>query len=427
MINSGERRCGQPILRLQSGSLLMPKRVPFDDRKFKEGWLQALIETSPEVLPVSEIEPVFAPLVSIGREVPTRVGALDNLFISPQGYLTIAETKLWRNPEARRQVVGQIIDYASELSQWTYDDLEREVKKYNQKCRNHNSGLLETMRLHWPEIQESSEATVIDGIMRNMRRGRFLLLLVGDGIREDVERMADFLTRTPQMHFTLALVELQVYEVDIAGDQSILVVPQLVTRTREITRAVVRVEGESLRLSIDAGEDDGKVRVRLTEDDYFGGLKRSVQEEDVAFAQRIKEDVQQRFGCVIDWGVGSFIVKLPDPGGSGEKLTLFVVGRDGKVWVGWLATQLEKLGVPSEIALDFVKKSAQLFPGCKVSRKDPQIWWNTPSLGQVRERYGDFLYLVQEVINKIKDASAGIATQEKINQNRRPDAGVISS
>ena len=44
-----------------------------------------------------------------------------------EGYLTLVETKLWRNPEARRTVVAQIIDYASHLSTWTYDDLRQAV------------------------------------------------------------------------------------------------------------------------------------------------------------------------------------------------------------------------------------------------------------------------------------------------------------
>ncbi len=34
----------------------------------------------------------------------------------------LVEAKLWRNPEARRKVIGQILDYAKELSRWNYED-----------------------------------------------------------------------------------------------------------------------------------------------------------------------------------------------------------------------------------------------------------------------------------------------------------------
>lgn len=43
-----------------------------------------------------------APLLSLGREIPTPVGSIDNLFLSRNGYLVVVETTLWRNPEARR-------------------------------------------------------------------------------------------------------------------------------------------------------------------------------------------------------------------------------------------------------------------------------------------------------------------------------------
>jgi hypothetical protein len=46
--------------------------------------------------------------------------------ITPNGDIAIIETKLWRNPDARRKVIAQILDYANELSKWTYEDMQRE-------------------------------------------------------------------------------------------------------------------------------------------------------------------------------------------------------------------------------------------------------------------------------------------------------------
>jgi len=77
------------------------------------------------------------------------------------------------------------------------------------------------------------EHTLIDKISRNLSPGRFLLLIIGDGIRESVEELVSYLSQSPQLHFTLALVELQVYRLGEADD-SLLIIPQLVTRTREI-------------------------------------------------------------------------------------------------------------------------------------------------------------------------------------------------
>jgi hypothetical protein len=41
--------------------------------------------------------------------------------------LTLVECKLWKNPEARRQVVAQTLDCVSALSRWSYADLQAKV------------------------------------------------------------------------------------------------------------------------------------------------------------------------------------------------------------------------------------------------------------------------------------------------------------
>src|SRR5437773_684889 len=101
MTTKGNRRGGQPILIRDNKSTGL-ERILFDSKSFNENWIQELIHNNPDVLPINEIESAFAPAIPIGREISTTAGSLDNLFISPDGYLTMVEAKLWRNPEARR-------------------------------------------------------------------------------------------------------------------------------------------------------------------------------------------------------------------------------------------------------------------------------------------------------------------------------------
>ena len=96
---------------------------------FNEAQIQAFVHEHPECLPVTEIDPVFVSPVSVCRELNTMAGPIDNLLITPSGLPIIVECKLWRNPEGRREVVGQILDYAKELSRWSSSDLQREVAK----------------------------------------------------------------------------------------------------------------------------------------------------------------------------------------------------------------------------------------------------------------------------------------------------------
>lgn len=251
MISTGKRLGGKPLL-IEQGVATPLQRVPVDQKLFQEEWLQRLIHEHPGLLPIEEIDSAFSPLVAIGREIATPAGYIDNLYVSPEGYLTIVETKLWRNPEARREVVGQILDYAKELNRWSYKDLNECTIKFNQLYNRNSDGIIATYR-RVNGLEETEEQDFIDKVSKNLRRGRFLLLIVGDGIRESVEDMVSYLSESPQLYFTLGLVELQVYRLNEQSG-SLLVIPQLITRTKEITRAVVRLEGiqpENVKISIE--------------------------------------------------------------------------------------------------------------------------------------------------------------------------------
>jgi len=410
MVTLGNRRYGNPVLVQSDGSITKPRRIPFTEKAFEEGWLQELIRAHPELLPVTEIEPAFAPLVSVGREVTTKVGSIDNLYLSPQGYLTIVETKLWRNPEARRQVVGQIIDYAKEVSRWSYEDLENRVRAYNQEFRGCALGIFDTLQLVEP-MEETDEQAIVDIISRNLKQGRFLLLVVGDGIHESVEAMADFLNQTPQLYFTLALVELQVYELGEDKDKSLLVIPQIVARTKEITRAIVRVEGKAEGIIVDIPPEPEKPPI--SEEAFFYTLSQNVKPELVNFARQIIEDVEN-LGCRVEWKQASYVVKIPDPAGSGELFTLFVVDKNGKVWTysEWLPGQLQRIfAIPKakKIAMDFLEQFATLSP--TYGRRNKQKL--SPDsrgdlivlLSEFRQNYKMLCSIVESTIDKLRQLS----------------------
>jgi hypothetical protein len=131
--------------------------------------------------------------VELGAEVP---GAIDNFMVTPSALPVLVECKLWRNPEGRREVIGQILDYAKELSRWSSSDLQREVRR---RLKREGNPLLEMVQAVDPAIDEMQ---FNDALIANLRRGRFLLLIVGDGIREGVEAIAEYL----QVHAGLALL-----------------------------------------------------------------------------------------------------------------------------------------------------------------------------------------------------------------------------
>jgi hypothetical protein len=193
--------------------------------------IQALVHAHPAALPIAEIDPMFVGAVAVCREMQLgKAGRVDNFLITPSGLPVLVECKLWRNPEARREVVGQILDYAKVLSRWSFSDLQREVSSRTGKGPN---GLLDLARAADPKVDEIQ---FTDAVTINLRRGRFLLLILGDGVREDVEAIASYLQAHAGLHFTFGLVEFPIFRLP-SGER--LVAPRVVARTNSITRNVV--------------------------------------------------------------------------------------------------------------------------------------------------------------------------------------------
>jgi hypothetical protein len=407
VIARGSRRNGQPV-HVEGDLCSSLKRLALDGREFNEEWIQKLLYSNPTILPIHEIEPSFSPLISIGREISTPAGYLDNLYVSPDGYLTIVETKLWRNPEARREVVGQIIDYAKELSRWTFTDLDKSVVSFNRLYNGSEEGLLEAVRKS-NGLEASEEADFIDNVSRNLKRGRFLLLIVGDGIRESVEDMVEYLSQSPQLHFTLALVELQVFK--LGEVDSLIVIPHVVTRTREITRAVVRIEGgHSSDLKVNIETDIGlesetskagtMSRLTITAEDFFDQLLSKTSSQTVEFARHIIKDCQER-GYSIEWNSGSFGVKVFDPRGSGQKIGLFTVDKNGQVYLAYSKDRLTRLGIPVELSYALAIETAEMLPNIYQNPETKYSWNKYSTLSDLRPVYDRFMARVKRYVDDI--------------------------
>jgi len=197
-----------------------------------EAFIRDLVHQHAACIPIAEIDAIFSGAVSICTELKTPAGNIDVFMVTPSGLPVLVECKLWRNPEARRAVVSQILDYAKELSRWSSADVQREVSN---RLKRDGNPLLDIVREVDPAVDEQG---FHDALTANLRRGRFLLLIVGDGIRQEVERIAEYLQVHAGLHFSLGLVELPIYLMP-NGDR--LVAPRVLARTVLITRNVVAV------------------------------------------------------------------------------------------------------------------------------------------------------------------------------------------
>jgi hypothetical protein len=332
---------------------------------FDEAWLRDFIFAHQQVLPINEIEPVFDLLIPVCTELRcNKAGSADILFINDAGLLTLVECKLWKNPEARREVVGQILDYAKELSRWSYDDLQRAVQDRIGKK------LYDLVRENAEELDES---TFTDSVSRNLKRGRFLLLVVGEGIRESVELIADFLQQHAHLNFTFALVEMGVFPLPKEIGEGFLVHPRLVTRTVEIERAVIRIEDGQLVAEMPhtpkpLTPTPGGKRTTITEQVFYENLDPKIAR---ALQEFFDKALSLGIGLEIDPGQGSLMLKLS----LGDKeYNLGTFKQNGTFRNYRIASYTERFGYP-EIGEKYLEQLASLFEGGYVVKPSNKFIW----------------------------------------------------
>lgn len=225
-----------PLVIREGADPIVLDKVEIGGGSYDEKFIQELAFNHPSCLPVTEIDRAYENLVPICMELNTPAGPLDALYVTPTGRLVIVEAKLWRNPEARRKVVAQILDYAKEFSRWDYEDLQRETSRRLGKKGN---ALFELVAAQYPDIDEGQ---FVDEVQQSLKQGRFLLLILGDGIREGAAAIADFIGSVGSLEFTFGLVELAMYENPAIG---MVVQPRVIAKTVEMERYVIRLPDEA--------------------------------------------------------------------------------------------------------------------------------------------------------------------------------------
>ena len=211
---------------------------PEIERIPSEKWLQDFLPLCPDVLPVADIDSNYADLTYVCNEASIKTskkgtGHVDVIFISKSGRLVLVETKLHRNPESCREVLGQILDYAANIraSDWDYSTLNDLYGK---------NDLYSDMQKKFKDLPD--EDTFIQNVNRYIKQAEFLMMIVGDTIRPTVENIAAFVNSPIDMKYKLTLCEIKTYKI---GDKY-LVIPQLTTDTIHIERAVITIQNNNI-------------------------------------------------------------------------------------------------------------------------------------------------------------------------------------
>lgn len=375
------------------------KDKPKADLKFQELWLQTLIQDHPALLSISQIEPGLADAVPICLELELPCGNVDNLLLTPSGGIVVVETKLWRNPEARRQVVAQILDYAKDMSRLTFDELQATVRQ----ARHEPNARLADLVLGEAAGTEA-ETRFVDGVARNLRLGRFLLLIVGDGIQEGAEELANFIQRHLGLHFTLGLVEVSVWE--LPDGEGVLVHPRVLARTVQIERAVIRLE-EGVALTapqIEPAAVKTSKPTTISEEAFF--------EQLAAVDPSLPTKLKSFRAELMDYGIDSDIQRtlmLRWQSPDARKFPLGAIFPDGTIATDYCHDAANLIG-RVDLSHAYQADLAVLVPGASIRQTPSPTGWRAVLGGKnlpvvpLLERKADWLAAIERYIVSLRTA-----------------------
>ena len=162
--------------------------------KSLEDGLQALIEQYPQVIPGTQIEPGSdnpPKFVLLFREMPVGSWSLDLLLVDQFGVPTLVEAKLIENPESRRSVVGQILEYAANAaSEWGNGRLQQKAAEYWAKK---DRTLEDVLREIIDDVDNFDIDKFWEKVEQNLAKGKMRLLVATDRLRPEVRRIIEYL------------------------------------------------------------------------------------------------------------------------------------------------------------------------------------------------------------------------------------------
>ena len=107
-------------------------------------------------------------------------------------------------------------------------------------------------------------------------QGKFLLLIVGDRIYPEVAMLLEAIQSAPNLDFKMGLVEILMYRPDSEKSWPLLIIPRVVGKTKEVTRAVVKIFYEERKPDVDVvAVQEGETKTKLN----FTLFEQSMPEE----------------------------------------------------------------------------------------------------------------------------------------------------
>lgn len=159
-----------------------------------ESELQTLLADHPELLSGCFDDEGRWLLVSQEFGVPDEMDganrwSLDHLFVNSKSVPIFVEVKRSNDPRIRREVVGQLLEYAANAT--SFVPIERLVQKFDETCQRYNMDSSTALAEVIGEDKDPDEFWA--NVRTNMQAGKIRLLFVADELPSELQRIIEFL------------------------------------------------------------------------------------------------------------------------------------------------------------------------------------------------------------------------------------------
>ncbi|BEP13520.1 hypothetical protein acdb102_18310 [Acidothermaceae bacterium B102] len=342
--------------------LLSPQSFP------AEVVLQELLAEHPAVIAGARMtEGPAAALLLVRREHAVRTGTgtvlrPDHLFIDPEGVPVIVEVKLVTNSEIRREIVGQMLDYAANgLHYWRVDELRSNATETASLAGTSVASFLAEEGLDEDEFWRKVEA--------NLKAGAIRMIFVADSIPKELEAIIEYLNKELKTAEVLG-VEVRKYSRPSGGGD--MFIPTVVGKTAEVVAEKSAAAGKA----------------EWDEDSFFDAVSQSSPQAEPIF-RKIVEYTRSTLGGEIGRGRSS----QPHLQGwvplAGTSVWLWrMSGNPRNPSFGINFLYLRQRGVSPERLQTFVNELSDI-PSLRATWKGVEAKWNYVNQFPVLEAFSD--------------------------------------
>ena len=365
------------------------KLVEMREQKYdSEELLQELLEKYPNLLAGDQIDsnsPRRWLLVSREMGVPSEEEAggrwsLDHLFLDQDGIPTLVEVKRSSDTRIRREVVGQMLDYAANAV--VYWPVETIRAKFEARCEK--EGIDSDQVLGEFSAAEADQDEFWQKVKTNLQAGKVRLVFVADEIPSELRRVVEYLNLQMDPTEVLA-VEISQY----AGEGLKTLVPRVMGQTEEAQR-----------------KKSGTVRTikQWDEKSFFADLEERRGKSDTEIARAVLDWAKSK-SFRIHWGKGGVEgTYYPVLDHKGKANKIFGVYSPGKILVDFQSNPLKK----EEQKLELMNR-LNAIDGVAFQEKYIYSWGSFPiSVLREESRLKDFFAIFEWVIEQIKGGEGQI-------------------